>query len=198
MRRTKHHIITYIPAPVLTDYLYGICEMAEHWSNEIIVVYSVDHWSVRGGSAVPEGVATYGLPSASWSRVEAYSIVASKGGVRSTRPCAIVSLEPHWFISDPHIVREAIELNPGKVLYANRYFMIQDDQYRADGVFAPIRVAPIFPYRSGAHFNDENDTAPAHVWTSSNWGEAPFSILDYQMYGQQDGTLRTFEGMIPI
>jgi hypothetical protein len=202
MRRIKAHIVTYIPAEAPTDRLYQICETAEHWSDEIIVSYCHEYWDDRAGSHVPSGTATYGIHKSSWNRREAFSMVERKAGIRSTRPCVIVSLESTWLPSDPHIIRDAVELNTGKVLYAPRYFMVDSRGYRADGIFAPIKVCPIFPFMPGAHFNSEMDTAPAYAWNYQYQGEAPFSILDMAMYGDEEfaaaGTTRMFEGTIAV
>lgn len=202
MRRTKHHIITYVPAEEPTPYLNQICELAEHWSNEIIVAYKREGWTERAGGILPDGVATYGIHASAWSRQEAYSFVGRKAGVRTTRPVTIVGLQPTWLPSNPHVIREAIEYNSGKVLYASRYFMVDARGYRSDGIFAPIKVAPVWPYEPSAHFTNETDTAPAHAWTRPNRGEAPFEILDMAMYGDEEfavaGTIRMFEGTIAV
>lgn len=199
MRRTKHHIITYIPARVHTDYLYRLCEMAQHWSDEINVVIS--EMRPLGVAPLPGGVEVSVLPEHMWSRAIAYELGTQKG-LTPRRPCTVVALEPTWFPSNPHIIREAIEYNSGKALYAKRYFMVDARGYRADGIYAPISVIPIFPYKASAWFNSEVDTAPNHAWTTALRGEAPFDILDMAMYGDEDfaaaGTIRMFEGTIAV
>lgn len=202
MRRTKHHIITYIPAPSPTyavrTYLHQICEIAQHWSDEIVVTYIREHWR---NMVVPEDVNAYGLYEDDWERQTAYSYIL----LEHKKPrgnTAVVGLEPTWLPSNPHVVREAVEFNPGKALYARRYFMVDARGYRADGIFAPITVIPVWPYVPTAHFTSEMDTAPTHAWTSANRGEAPFDILDMSRYGDEGfaaaGTIRMFEGTIAV
>lgn len=207
--RTKHHIITYIQAQGLFKQLPDIVRLADIWSDQIIVIYT--------GPWVMEREATKKVSESLLEitpilkvgglvqpdRYLSYAAMASyvdRDGHDIPHPYAVVGLEATWIISDPHIVRDAVELNTGKSLFAKRYFMIDDENYRADGIYQPIALPVIYPYLETAHFTSEANTAPIYAWTSPRRGEAPFSILDYQMHNipVKGGTTRMFEGMIPV
>ena len=112
----------------------------------------------------------------------------------------VVGMAPNWIISDPHIVRDAIELNPENTLMAKRYFMWTDTHYRKDGIYIPISLPIAYPFQRSVVFTSPVDIAPSYTWHSGFHADAPFSILDYTYHGSDTvgATLREFEGMIPV
>ncbi len=207
--RHKEHIVTHIYAPGRASRdLSAVKSHAEIWSNAIYVTCdkSGPDFSLKHTDEVSE------------TRAEAHTwLYRNLTGVAS-RPqrsqhswededepfsyyvMTCVALEPDWLINDPHIVRDAIELNSGATLFADRYMMISEDEYRTDGIYAPIPVAIAYQVRSTGRFSSELNSAPDYAWTSSLRAKAPFDILDFQLKGTDTSgaTLRPYEDMIPI
>lgn len=180
--RQKENIVTHVFAPDRTfESLGPVISHAEIWSNEVRV-------TCRSGGTV-------GVDRSSRRRASANLLV-----FRGSQTSTCVALEPDWLISDPHIVRDAIELNSGATLFARRLMMISEDEYRIDGIYIPIPVAVVYRMRAVGRYSSELNVAPDYAWTNQLRAEAPFEILDYQFKGADTSgaTIRSYEGMIPI
>lgn len=194
--RHKELIVTHIYAPDRSYTQLGAAiNHAEIWSDQI-------HLTCR---AAPLDI-EYTVDTASKTREHANRVMrhhATKQRVdeyRADFPVPVcVAMEPDWLINDPHIVRDAIELSKG-TMFARRYMMVNEDQYRSDGFYIPIPVAIAYVVRGAGRFSSEVNSAPDYAWTNQLRAEAPFEILDYQFKGADTSgaTIRSYEGMIPI
>ena len=194
--RRKEFIVTHIYAPDKTiNDLGAAISHAEIWSNEIHLTCQIGKDGTQYGGVT--------IDSDSKTRDEAHYgmyFFHHDSAHPSSRFPVCVAMEPDWLINDPYIVRDAIELNDGATLFARRYMMVNEDDYRVDGIYAPIPVAVAYQIRAVGRFSSELNSTPDYAWTSLLRVGAPFDILDYQLQGSDTSgaTIRSYEGMIPI
>lgn len=93
---------------------------------------------------------------------------------------AVVYLDAVHRVSDPSIMRDAIELNSGNVIKAVRRFQWDSDNYREDGIFSPASIPVAGPYVD-ATWSDIHQTAPDWMWFNLGAIEGPFEIIDVSM-----------------
>ncbi len=194
--RHKARIVTHIYAPKKRfSELEHVVRHAGIWSDEIYVTAQgfPPDWATVDAEILVDTV--------SRTRGEAHRWlygVYDKWGDEPVTVCVV--LEPEWLINDPYIVRDAIELSSEGTLFAHRYMMVNDDEYRRDGIYTPIPVAVAYRVRAAGKFSSELNAAPDYAWTALEHTEAPFDVLDFQLKGtdMSGATIRSYEGMIPI
>lgn len=107
-----------------------------------------------------------------------YSGITDDGPVEQTM---VVMLEATQRFADPEYIRDAIEMNPNKVIYGNKYFMWEPNRYRNDSFYAPSRTPIAVPALGGATWRDPVDTYPLFAYTGGiPWATVDIDLLDYR------------------
>lgn len=229
MRRTKPPIYTHIYAPHLRyGELQDAISHAEIWSDTVFVTCAPNSLLINTSTEDDDDTPLFTIADTDLSRGNANqalfhrnsivvdyeaktinirrNVSASELAAALTRdpkldltPVCVV-LEPTWLISDPHVVRDTIELNYGATIFAKRYMMVNDAQYRNDSIYVPIPVVAAYPMRASGRFSSEANAAPDYAWTSQLKYNAPFDVLDFQFVDSDTsgGSIRSYEGMVPF
>lgn len=125
------------------------------------------------------------------SLTEAWNDINSTMGADTVR---VVGLCSSWVVSNPHIVRDVIEMNYKRVVRAQCYFM-DGARYFSDGLYRQRSV--VFSYQLMQSNKPFSGVSPAHTWRR-DFVNAPFDVLDFATQGLGlKGTLRDYEEVIP-
>ena len=112
-----------------------------------------------------------------------------------------VFLEHTQALSEPRLLQHTVDLNPGHVIFARRFYIWDDENYRRDGFFAPTLVPIVIPgtiMANGPRW-PEDSFYPEVI--SKPYVTAPFDIQDYRFRGLGDlgrhaPSLRKYDGTL--
>ena len=201
MRRTKADIQTVIYLHQEDPFLEYVVEQVSWFSDDIYICAS--HPNVV---EVPDKIrqtvtkVAYTPAEGRWFRQHGYSLL-DRGG-RLDHINTVMFLESSHVISDPHIVRETIEYNPGKILLVHRFYLWDQDNYRNDGLYRPLQLPVIGPASYGLTWDSGHSTTPTAWDDATRHVHAPFNIQDLRYLDNSrridDGnpSLKRYEGKI--